>query len=233
MKGYLNYKMYDDTINIYNEIINKNKFILNKHFFRLIVIAYIEKQRIINDKHIKLKYHKLIMNDIPIKMKKYGIKLDYKCWNSLLESLLIQYGNNQIDRVINFFENNINNYGYWHFNKNKYNCNMKMIDLHGYHQPLIAIFILRYLFHYKINEIDINNNLYICVGRGLHRKNKTNIGLANLIIDELNKWEPKLNTYFDEINKGILIVNKNDLNQWLNINKNKKYQEKFAIVRNL
>lgn len=224
MKGFINAKEYKECIKLYDVIIN-NGLQPNGSTYRMLFGANLIGQN--KDKINQEKYHNNILIGIPNEMNKYKVEMDFKVWYSFLESYILKYGNNNINKVIKYFEQNIHHFGY--LSKCKFDGSY-IIQLHGY-IPKIARFVLKYVFCYRINELDIDKDLIICVGKGYHSfKDGETVGDA--IFDEINKWNPPIKGENMKNNEGRIIIEKEIVKKWLKINKSSDWNMMFNTTSN-
>lgn len=232
-------KIYDQCIKLmmnkkYDLHNNKNKFdstYLLKYdeslqYLRSVIYVQLIKEKYkdtnnIHDKEIKEWFH-ILFNVIPNERESmFGLnRINHRLSHLQLQIMLLFYEDNNIEKVIDFFENDLlktESFGMWKYQKEP--INNWVIDLHLMTFD-VTKFILKYLFKYEKNNIfDLDTEkLYILCGKGKHRilrhgnngKDHEN-NIKSCVIDEFASWDPVIVAKTDSQDNAFVTIDLRDI----------------------
>ena len=182
-------------------------------YMRAVIYVQLIKQKFdgqnVDDMEIKEWIH-VLFNVIPHERESiFGLnRTSHRLSHQQLEIMLLLYGQNDMKKVVEFFEEDLlkmGSFGMWKLVKNGPVINGWVLDLHLMTFE-VTRFVLKYVFQYERDELlkDLNEdakNVYILCGLGKHRsvrhemvenKEKDNNNIAKCVIDELASWNPPI-----------------------------------------
>ena len=228
MSSYLRFKMPEKSIEIFNQIIAKEKKFKPDHLtLGMLQVAYYKMQkkciRINTDtdeETIKMnEYYKQVTEIIPNEIKMIGnggeSLLSVSRVDTIIGSILHYYGQNnwhdawdKIEKVMNEY-----NYGFWRIEEKSQEW---IIDVH-LSSIEVVIFGLRYVFVKNRDFImGLNYDLRILTGRRLHVqgfKKTREYDVKDVVVNEISNWEHGWLINDDDlnVNDGFLLIRKVDI----------------------
>eukprot|EP01084_Bolivina_argentea_P234784 395247_1 len=208
MKGYNTAKRPEKSLKIFGKVSNGLKWKPSpaQLFYKCVALCMMISKE--NNFEKKMELYLQIEEIVKYEFDKQNVKKSL-IGRVIFEAAIFVYYDSDPMKIIDIFEEFVEKklIGYMHKNCKS---NEWMIDLHCF-VPLQAQFILRYILGFKIQEFELDN-VSVMTGIGKHASSKKESGkLQKFVMSELMSYNPPIKCTVDHRNKGVLLLDSEDL----------------------